>query len=50
LLYIAAIDTFTLSLILVYLREKTGGLWSSMGLHAIKNGIAFVSLFIVHVR
>lgn len=49
-LYIAAIDTFVLSLVLVYLREKTGGLWASIGLHAIKNGIAFVSLFLVHAR
>jgi membrane protease YdiL (CAAX protease family) len=50
LLYIAAIDTFVLSLVLVYLRVKTGGLWASIGLHAIKNGIAFTSLFLVHVR
>jgi membrane protease YdiL (CAAX protease family) len=50
LLYIAAIDTFVLSLVLVYLREKTKGLWAPIGLHALKNGIAFVSLFILHVR
>ncbi len=49
-LYIAAIDTFILSLALVYLREKTDGLWSSMTLHAVKNGIAFVALFVVHLR
>lgn len=49
-LYIAAIDTFVLSLVLVYLRHKTGGLWASIGLHTPKNGIAFVSLFLVHVR
>jgi membrane protease YdiL (CAAX protease family) len=49
-LYIAAIDTFVLSLVLVYLREKTGGLWASIGLHAIKNGVAFASLFLVHAR
>lgn len=48
-LYIAAIDTFVLSLVLIYLREKTGGLWASITLHAIKNGIAFVSLFILKV-
>jgi membrane protease YdiL (CAAX protease family) len=44
-LYIAAVDTFILSLFLIYLREKTGGLWASMTLHALKNGIAFVALF-----
>jgi membrane protease YdiL (CAAX protease family) len=49
-LYIAAVDTFILSLVLIYLREKTGGLWSSMTLHAIKNCIAFVAIFAVHIR
>lgn len=46
-LYIAAVDTFVLSLVLIYLREKTGSLWASITLHAIKNGIAFVALFVV---
>lgn len=45
-LYIAAIDTFVLSLILIYLREKTGSLWASITLHAAKNGIAYYVLFI----
>jgi membrane protease YdiL (CAAX protease family) len=48
-LYIAAIDTFVLSLVLIYLREKTGGLWASMTLHGLKNGFAFVLLFILKV-
>ena len=48
-LYIAAIDTFVLSLVLIFLREKTGSLWSSITLHAIKNGVAFFALFIVHM-
>jgi membrane protease YdiL (CAAX protease family) len=48
-LYVAAIDTFTLSLVLVYLREKTGGLWAGMTLHALKNCIAFVALFALHL-
>ncbi len=46
LLWIAAIDTFTLSLVLIYLREKTGGLWASIGLHTLKNFIAFLALFV----
>lgn len=50
LLYIAGIDTFILSLVLIYLREKTNGLWAPMGLHALKNGIAFVTLFLLNVR
>lgn len=49
-LYIAAIDTFILSLVLIYLREKTDGLWAPITLHAIKNGIAFVALFVLNVR
>lgn len=49
-LYIAALDTFILSLVLIYLREKTGGLWASITLHAIKNGIAFVALFVLHAH
>ncbi len=49
-LYIAALDTFVLSLILIYLREKTGSLWAPITLHAIKNGIAFTALFVLHVH
>jgi|GEM_PF-306228 len=49
-LYIAALDTFVLSLVLIYLREKTGSLWGSITLHAIKNGVAFVALFILSAR
>lgn len=49
-LYIAAIDTFVLSMILVYLREKTGSLWASITLHGAKNFIAFVALFALHFR
>jgi len=49
-LYIAALDTFVLSLVLIYLREKTGSLWASITLHAIKNGIAFIALFVFSAR
>jgi membrane protease YdiL (CAAX protease family) len=49
-LYIAALDTFILSLFLIYLREKTGSLWASITLHAAKNGIAFAALFVLHVK
>ena len=41
LLWVAGIDTFVLSIVLCYLREKTGALWASIGLHAVKNAIAF---------
>jgi membrane protease YdiL (CAAX protease family) len=49
-LWIGAIDTFTLSLILVYLREKTGNLWAGITLHMLKNGLAFVLLFVLKVQ
>ncbi|HSX24162.1 MAG TPA: type II CAAX endopeptidase family protein [Candidatus Saccharimonadales bacterium] len=45
LLWVGAIDTFILSLVLCYLREKTGSLWPSIGVHMIKNGLAFIVLF-----
>jgi membrane protease YdiL (CAAX protease family) len=32
------------------LREITGNLWAGITLHAIKNGIAFFSLFILAAR
>lgn len=47
LLWVAALDTFTLSLVLCWLRQKTGGLWAGILVHALKNGLAFFVLFIV---
>ena len=46
LLWAAAADTFTLSMVLVWLRHKTGSLWPGIGVHFIKNGIAFLALFV----
>lgn len=46
LLWIAAIDTFVLSLVLCYLREKSGSLWPSIYVHGIKNSMAFSVLFL----
>ena len=40
------VDVFALSLVLCFLRIKTGSLWPSIILHMIKNGIAFYFLFI----
>lgn len=45
-LWLAAIDTFLLSLVLCYLRVKTGSLWAGIGLHMLKNFLAFLVLFI----
>lgn len=49
-LWIAAIDTALLSLFLIYLRERTGSLWAPIFVHAIKNGLAFMLLFVFVVR
>lgn len=49
LLWIAAIDTFTLSLVLCYMKQKTGSLWAGIFLHALKNSVAFASIFIFHL-
>lgn len=45
LLWVAAIDTFVLSCFLCFLREKLGSIWPAVGLHAIKNAVAFSILF-----
>ncbi len=44
----AALDTFLLSFILIYVVSRTQSLWPAIMLHAIKNGIAFVSLFLLN--
>lgn len=48
LLWVAGIDTFVLSMVLCYIREKTGSIWPTLGIHMVKNLIAFVFLYIVH--
>lgn len=49
LLWVAGLDTFILSLVLVWLREKTDSLYASMGVHMIKNFLAFATLFLFHL-
>ena len=39
------IDTFALSLVLCFLYEGSGAIWSSIVLHMLKNGVAFALLF-----
>ena len=41
------IDVFVLSMVLCYLREKTHSLWPSIGLHVLKNFVAFMFLFVL---
>lgn len=38
-------DVFALSLVLCFLREKTGSIWAGVGLHMVKNILAFAILF-----
>jgi membrane protease YdiL (CAAX protease family) len=45
--WIAAIDTFILSFFLIFLLQKTKTLWASIFLHAIKNCLAFIFLFVL---
>ncbi len=40
------IDTFVLSMVLCFLRDKTGSIWSGIFVHALKNSIAFYILFV----
>ncbi len=47
ILWVAGIDTLVLSVILCWLREKTGNLWAGIFVHAFKNGIAFVVLYVL---
>lgn len=49
LLWVAAIDTFILSVVLCYLREKSGSLAAPIMLHGLKNFIAFAVLFIFKI-
>ncbi len=44
------IDVFVLSMFLCYLREKTDSLWPSIALHAMKNLVAFIFLFIIKIN
>lgn len=46
LLWVAFIDTFVLSVVLIGVRELGKSLWPAIFLHALKNGLAFAALFI----
>lgn len=48
LLWVAAIDTMVLSVVLCFVRERTGSLWPGILIHALKNGLAFTALFLIH--
>jgi len=45
--WIAALDTFVFSLFLIGVFLKTNSLWSAILLHALKNSVAFMFLFLL---
>lgn len=44
-----AADTFVLSLVLIYLLEKSNSLWPAIALHFFKNLVAFLLVFVFKV-
>ncbi len=44
-----AASFFVLSLVLCWLREKTGSIWPSVGVQALQNGIAFMALYVWNI-
>lgn len=47
LLWVAGIDTFILSMVLCYIRDKTGSIWPTILIHMMKNGLAFTILYVI---
>lgn len=39
------IDVFVMSMVACYLRERTGAIWAGIGVHMIKNSLAYYLLF-----
>ena len=44
--WVAAVHTFILSVVLVYVRERTGALYAAILLHMLNNGVAFAVHFL----
>lgn len=42
-----AVDTFLLSMVMIYAYEKHRSLWLTMAIHALKNSLAFILLFVI---
>jgi membrane protease YdiL (CAAX protease family) len=43
---VVGIDVFVLSMVVCYLREKSGSIWPGVIVHSLKNSVAFFILFI----
>lgn len=46
LVWVAALNTFVLSVVLVYAREKTGALYAAIMIHMLNNSVAFAIHFL----
>lgn len=44
------VDTFVLSLVLCFVREKTGSIWYGVAIHSLKNFLAFLLIFVLHIN
>lgn len=44
-----ALATFVLGWLLAWLYERSGSLWAPIGLHALKNGLAFALVYVVEI-
>ncbi len=40
------VDVFAMSVVLCFIREKTGSIWAAVGVHMVKNALAFTILFL----
>jgi membrane protease YdiL (CAAX protease family) len=43
------VDTFVLSMVMIYMLEKRQSLWVTITMHAIKNTVAFLALFVFKI-
>lgn len=44
-----AVDTFILSMVMIYVYEKRQNLWVTISIHALKNAVAFLALFVFKI-
>lgn len=46
--WVAALDTFVLSMVLCVMREKLKSLWPMIYVHGLKNALAFAFIYLIH--
>lgn len=45
-----SIDTFILSMVMIYVLRERDSLWATIGMHFIKNSFAFLAVFVLKLR